>query len=88
MCYTQRMKSIPERELRNRIGQVLRQVERGRRVRITVSGRPVADLVPIGGSRRTFVQRDTVTELLTRAALDRSFARDIATATGATIEKL
>ena len=88
MCYTQRIKSIPERELRNRIGQVLRQVERGQRVRITVSGRPVADLVPIGGSRRTFVPRDTVTELLTRAALDRSFARDIATATGATIEKL
>ena len=82
------MKSITLRELMSRIDQVLRQVQQGQRVRITISGRPVADLVPIGGSRRTFVPRDTVTELLTRAALDRSFARDIATATGATIEKL
>jgi prevent-host-death family protein len=82
------MRSIPQRELRNRIGEVLRQVERGQRVRITVSGRPVADLVPIGGSRRTFVPRDAVTELLTNAPLDRSFQSDIATATEATIEEL
>jgi len=45
-------------------------------------------LVLIGGSRRTFVPREAVTELLTNAALDRSFARDIAAATGATIEEM
>ena len=82
------MKSISLRELMNRIDQVLRQVQQGQRVRITISGRPVADLVPIGGSRRTFVPREAVTELLTNAALDRSFARDIAAATGATIEEM
>ena len=82
------MKSIPQRELRTRMSQVLRQVEQGQRVRITISGRPVADLVPIGGSRRTFVPREAVTELLTNTALDRSFAHDIAAATGATVEEM
>jgi len=82
------MKTIPQRELRNRIGQVLRQVERGQGVRITVNGRPVADLVPIGGTRRTFVPRDAVAQLLARAPLDRAFAREIAAATGATVADL
>jgi prevent-host-death family protein len=35
------MKSIPQRELRNHIGQVLRSVENGERMQITVDGRPV-----------------------------------------------
>ncbi len=82
------MKTIPQRDLRNRIGQILRQVERGHRVRITISGRPVADLVPIAGPRRTFVPRDAVTELLSHAPLDRAFIRDIAAATGTTIDEV
>lgn len=82
------MKTIPQRELRNRIGQVLRQVERGQAVRITVNGRPVADLVPIGGTRPTFVPRDAVARLIARAPLDRAFTREIAAATGATIDEL
>lgn len=82
------MKSIPQRELRNRIGQVLRQVERGQVVRITVNGRPVADLVPIGGPRRVFVARDAVAQLLARAPLDRAFTRAVASVTGATVDEL
>ncbi|HYM71160.1 MAG TPA: type II toxin-antitoxin system prevent-host-death family antitoxin, partial [bacterium] len=72
----------------NRIGQVLRQVERGQEVRITVNGRPVADLVPIRKARRNFVPRDAVAQLIVRAPLDRAFTRKIATVTGATIEAL
>ena len=82
------MKTIAQRELRNRIGQVLRQVERGEGLRITVNGRPVADLVPIGGTHRTFVPRDAIAQLLARAPLDRAFSREIAAATGATIDEL
>jgi prevent-host-death family protein len=37
------MKTIPQRELRNLISRVLREVEAGERIRITVDGRPVAD---------------------------------------------
>ncbi|HEX8068258.1 MAG TPA: type II toxin-antitoxin system prevent-host-death family antitoxin [Thermoleophilaceae bacterium] len=38
---------IPQRELRNNTAELLRRVERGERLRITVHGHPVADLVPV-----------------------------------------
>lgn len=38
---------IPARELRNNVSEVLRRVEAGARVRVAVSGRPVAELVPL-----------------------------------------
>jgi len=79
---------IPQRELRNRISQVLRRVEAGERLRITVDGRPVADLIPVSDARRTYVPRDEVIELLTRAPLDPAFARDLHGVTGTTIEEL
>ena len=41
------MTEIPARELRNDVSAVLRRVEDGERLRVTVSGRPVADLVPL-----------------------------------------
>jgi prevent-host-death family protein len=41
------MPDIPARELRNDVSAVLRRVEGGERLRVTVSGRPVAELVPL-----------------------------------------
>lgn len=41
------MPDIPARELRNDVSSVLRRVEAGERLRVTVSGRPVAELVPL-----------------------------------------
>lgn len=38
---------IPARTLRNDVSAVLRRVESGESLRITVRGRPVADLVPL-----------------------------------------
>jgi prevent-host-death family protein len=81
------MKTIPQRELRNRISQILRDVEGGEGMRITVNGRPVADLIPASKVRRTFVPKDQVMEILGRAPLDRNFERDCSIA-GATIEEL
>ena len=82
------MRTIPQRELRNQIGRVLREVEAGERVQVTVSGRPVAELVPVGGGRRTFVPGDEVDRLLAQAPLDPAFRRDVESATGATIDEL
>ncbi|MGH2442205.1 MAG: type II toxin-antitoxin system Phd/YefM family antitoxin [Chloroflexota bacterium] len=42
-----RVSDIPARELRNKVSGVLRRVERGESLRVTVSGRPVAELVPL-----------------------------------------
>jgi prevent-host-death family protein len=49
--------NVPQRELRNRTADLLRRVEAGERLRITVHGHPVAELVPIGDELppRTFV---------------------------------
>ena len=41
------MEDIPARDLRNDVSAVLRRVEAGERLRVTVSGRPVAELVPL-----------------------------------------
>jgi prevent-host-death family protein len=38
---------VPQRELRNNTAELLRRVERGERLRITVHGHPVAELVPL-----------------------------------------
>jgi prevent-host-death family protein len=40
------MAAIPQKELRNNVGEVLRRAEAGERLTITVSGRPVAELGP------------------------------------------
>jgi len=80
------MKTVPQRQLRNDITRVLREVEAGERLRVTVDGRPVADLVPIEGARTTFVPRDAVADLLQRAPLDAAFGRDIKAVTSATID--
>lgn len=46
-CYTAGMHDIPARELRNDVSGVLRRVESGEHLRVTVSGRPVAELSPL-----------------------------------------
>jgi prevent-host-death family protein len=43
---------VPQRELRNNTAELLRRVERGEQLRITVQGHPVADLVPVSRAER------------------------------------
>jgi prevent-host-death family protein len=40
------MPTIPQKELRNNVGEILRRAEAGEEFTITVSGRPVAELGP------------------------------------------
>jgi prevent-host-death family protein len=44
------MREIGVRELKRSLSQTLRAVADGQQVRVTVRGRPVADLVPAGAS--------------------------------------
>lgn len=41
------MVTIPQKELRNNVGDVLRRAEAGEEFTVTVSGRPVARLGPV-----------------------------------------
>lgn len=45
-CYCGHMREIGVRELKSSLSRVLHDVEEGEQVRITVRGRPVADIVP------------------------------------------
>ena len=45
------MATIPQKELRNNIGEVLRRAEAGEELTITVAGRPVARLGPAAKRR-------------------------------------
>ncbi|MDA8072618.1 MAG: type II toxin-antitoxin system prevent-host-death family antitoxin [Actinomycetota bacterium] len=47
------MTDIPARDLRNDVSAVLRRVENGERLRVTVSGRPVAELIPLPSRPRS-----------------------------------
>ena len=43
--------TIPQKELRNQVGQILRRAEAGEVMTITVAGRPVATLGPASSRR-------------------------------------
>jgi prevent-host-death family protein len=76
MCYGLQMaRSVSVRELRNTVSEVLRRVERGERVTVTVDRRPVAELVPL--SRRLAVPVDEARDVASRHAADAGLLRDI-----------
>jgi prevent-host-death family protein len=70
------MKTIPQRDLRNRSGEILREAERGEQITITVEGRPVAVLGPL--PRRQWLPRAEFARILHSGAPDPSFAADVA----------
>ena len=76
---------VSVRELRNHTAEVLRRVERGERLRVTVDRRPVAVLAPLP-ARDTWVPRERVVEALVRA--DGELAAELAEALPATIDEL
>ena len=70
------MKTIPQRDLRNRSGEILRQAETGEEFTITVEGRPVAQLVPY--PKRRWVPRAEYARVLHGLPPDPTFFSDIA----------
>jgi len=69
------MTTIPQRELRNNVSEILRRAEQGERFTITVAGRPVAELGPVASERRaTFAQ---LREVLARSPVDSTWADDL-----------
>jgi prevent-host-death family protein len=81
------VRSISDRELRRDLTRILRDVQDGETIEVTVDGRPVARLVPIV-RRRTGVPREQLEEMLRNAPLDAGFQRDLDDAVGQTIDEL
>ena len=71
-------RTIPQRELRNNVSEVLRAAEAGETFTVTVRGRPVARLVPPGegGQPRMEVDRATVRRILSQP-LDDDLAAEL-----------
>jgi prevent-host-death family protein len=76
---------VSVRELRNHTASVLRRVEVGERIQITVDRRPVAELVPLA-RRATWIPRDRALAGLVQA--DPGLRRDLAEALPDTIDEL
>ncbi len=67
--------SISVRDLRNTVSAVLRRVEAGERLTVTVDRRPVAEIVPLR-RRRTVPAAEALT-IASRHAADRNLLREV-----------
>jgi prevent-host-death family protein len=67
--------TISVRDLRNTISEVLRRVEGGERLTVTVDRRPVAEIVPL--RRRRAVPVDEALTIASRYAADRGLLEDV-----------
>ncbi len=76
---------VSVRELRNRTAAVLRRVEQGERLLVTVDRRPVAELVPLA-ARFAWVPRRRVLDALVQA--DAGLRTELAEALPHTVDEL
>jgi prevent-host-death family protein len=70
------MTDVSSRDLRNRTADVLRRVEAGERLRVTVNRRPVAELVPL--SRPLWAQGRSMERALREGRADAELMHDVA----------
>ena len=76
MCYNRGVGEVASRELRNDTRGLLRRVEAGEHVVITVDGRPVAVLVPVSGRQR-WMSRDEFVRRFANRQADASLASEL-----------
>jgi prevent-host-death family protein len=76
---------VSVRELRNHTAEVLRRVEAGERLRVTVDRRPVAELAPLP-ARDVWVPKQRVIEALVQA--DPALGDELAEALPDTVDEL
>lgn len=70
------MTEVASRELRNNTRSLLNRVEAGEQVTITVDGRPVAVLQPVG-RRPTWLDRDEFVRRIAHNQADPGLRRDL-----------
>lgn len=87
-CYICSMSTVASRELRNDTAGVLRRVQAGEEVTITVRGRPVAQLIALEPSRRRWLPGAELMARLRRAQADPGLRDDLDRLAGDTTEDL
>jgi prevent-host-death family protein len=79
---------VASRELRNGTGALLKRVQAGEEIVITVNGRPVAQLVPLRPGRRRWLPWAEMAERLRTAQADPGLRDDLARLAGDTTDDL
>lgn len=82
------MTLVPTRELRNDTAGVLRRVQAGESVVITVNGEPVAELVPVRPVRRRSMSWRELSERLPSMQADPGLSADLQWISGDTTDDL
>jgi prevent-host-death family protein len=82
------MVTVATRDLRNDTASVLRRVEAGEEIIITVNGKPVAQLVPLPSPGRRWVSRADLARRLRSSQADPGLRRDLARLAGETTDDL
>jgi prevent-host-death family protein len=72
------MATIPQRELRNNVSDILRRAEQGERFTITVAGRPVAELGPPAEAASQHPTFSDLNAMLAKHPVDPQWAQDLA----------
>lgn len=82
------MSEVASRELRNNTAGLLRRVQAGEDITVTVNGKPVAVLTAHRTPRRGWVSRNELLQRLHYAQADPGLRRDLASLAGDTTEDL
>ena len=87
-CYSRSMSEVASRDLRNDTAGVLRRVQAGEDITITVSGRPVARLTAVRPQRRRWLPKAELLTRLRHAQADPGLRDDLAVLAGNTTDEL
>ena len=87
-CYGRSMSTVASRELRNDTAGVLRRVQAGEEVTITVNGRPVAVIAAIEPRRRRWLSKTELANRLESSQADPGLRDDLAELAGETTDEL
>jgi prevent-host-death family protein len=82
------MSEVASRDLRNDTAGLLRRVEAGEDITITVKGKPIARLGPYQPPRRRWLRRDELLGRLRRTQADPGLRHDLAELAGDTTDDL
>jgi prevent-host-death family protein len=82
------MAEVASRDLRNDTAGVLRRVQAGEEIVVTVNGRPAAQLVPLQQTRRRWLPRAELTRRLQVAQADPGLREDLARLADETTDEL
>ncbi|BBY53480.1 antitoxin [Mycolicibacillus koreensis] len=88
LCYIRSMSEIASRELRNDTAGLLRRVQAGEEITVTVSGKAVARLTALQPARRRLLSREELLRRLERAQADPALRAELAELAGDTTDDL